>query len=317
MRILVTGIAGAIGSHLAERLLDIGHEVVGVDSLTKYYSPQIKKINAQDVEKKGAKVFFNDLVTDDLSEIVSGVDIIFHLAAQPGISSTTSFEDYLNNNIVATYKLLESAKKISNLKMFFHASTSSVYGARANGDETTEPKPTSYYGVTKLAAEQLAMSYYREQGMPVSVLRFFSVYGERERPEKFFHKLIKSMYEDKEISMYEGSESHVRSYTYVADIIDGCILTLDNLDKVAGEIFNLGTDNTVTTGEGLKIVEKIMDKKAKIKIIPRRPGDQLETSADIRKIRKALGYDPKRSLEEGMRAEVLWYGEKIHNKIKE
>jgi nucleoside-diphosphate-sugar epimerase len=315
MKILVTGVAGAIGSHLAERLLGMGHEVVGIDSLTTYYSPEIKRINAKDVADKGATILFKDLVHDNLDEVVTSVDIIFHMAAQPGISATTPFEDYLNNNIVATERLLHAAKKSTKLKMFFFASTSSVYGARASGDETTEPKPTSYYGVTKLAAEQLAMSYYREQGMPVSVLRFFSVYGERERPEKFFHKLIKSMYEDREITFHEGSEYHVRSYTYIHDIIDGCILALNNLDKVIGEIFNLGTDVTATTGEGLKLVEKIMNKKARLKVLPRRPGDQFETSANISKIKSVLGYSPKIGLEEGLTAQVNWYGDKIHNKL--
>ena len=317
MKILVTGIAGAIGSHLAERLLGMGHEVVGIDSLTSYYSPEIKRINAKDVADKGAVIFFKDLVHDNLEDVITSVDVIFHFAAQPGISATTPFEDYLNNNIVATERLLQAARKSSRLKMLFFVSTSSVYGVRASGDETTEPKPTSYYGVTKLASEQLAMSYYREQGLPVCVLRLFSVYGPRERPEKLYHKLIKSISEGSAFPLHEGSEYHVRSYSFVHDIIDGCILALDNLDKVNGEIFNLGTDKTATTGEGMKLVEKIMGRKAKFKMLPRRPGDQFETGANIGKIRKVLGYDPKISLEEGLRAQVDWYKNKIHNKLKQ
>jgi nucleoside-diphosphate-sugar epimerase len=315
MKILVTGVAGAIGSHLAERLLELGHEVVGLDSFTDYYSVKIKKINAGDVVSRGVKMFEKDLTKDNLDEALSGVEIIFHMAAQPGISATTPFEDYLNNNIVATHRLLESAKNINTLKMFFYASTSSVYGARANGDEATELKPTSYYGVTKLAAEQLAMSYYREIDLPVCALRFFSVYGPRERPEKFFHKLIRSMFDDTEVQMYEGSEYHIRSYTYIDDIIDGCVLALENLDKVRGEIFNLGTDITATTGDGMKIIEEIMGKKAKVKILPRRMGDQFETSADITKIRKVLGYNPKVRLEDGLKVQVNWYKGKIYKKL--
>lgn len=315
MKILVTGIAGAIGSHLAERLLSLGHDVVGIDALTNYYSPEIKKITLEEVTKKGAKIYQKNLVHDSLEEALDGVEVVFHMAAQPGISSTTPFEDYLNNNIVATHKLLEAVKKSPNLRAFIHASTSSIYGARANGDETTEPKPTSHYGVTKLAAEQLAMSYHREFGLPVTVLRFFSVYGERERPEKFWHKLIKAMHHDKEITLYEGSEHHVRSYTYIQDIIDGCILALQNPDKAIGEIFNLGTDVTSTTGEGIAIVEKIMSKKAKIITLPRRTGDQLETSANISKIRNVLGYTPKTPLEKGLEAEINWYRE-ISKKLK-
>lgn len=316
MKILITGVAGAIGSHLAERLLALGHTVIGIDALTDYYSPEIKKINAKDVEEKGGKIFFRNLVTDNVDEIVNGVDVIFNMAAQPGISATTPFGDYLNNNIVATERLLQSAKKSSKLKMFFQASTSSIYGVQADGDETTEPKPTSYYGVTKLAAEQLAMSYHRTLGIPVSVLRFFSVYGERERPEKFFHRLIASILENKEMPFFEGSESHVRSYSYVGDIIDACVLALNDLKKVNGEIFNVGSDKTATTGEGMKIVEKIMGHKAKLKILPRRLGDQFETSANISKIKTILGYTPKVSLEEGLAAEIKWYKEKIFNKVE-
>ncbi len=316
MKIIVTGVAGAIGSHLAERLVDLGYEVIGIDSMTDYYSPQIKRITVKDIKAKGVKVHFKDLAIDDIDKIVKDIDVIFHLAAQPGISSSTPFEDYLMNNIVATQRLLEAIRKNKKLKMFFHASTSSVYGKHANCDETTEPKPISNYGVTKLAAEQLALSYHRELGIPVSVLRFFSVYGERERPEKFYHKLIRALHNDEAVPLHEGSENHIRSYTYISDIIDGCILALQNLDKVIGEIFNLGTDKTNTTGDGLRIVEKIMKKKAKIKLLPKRPGDQFETSANIKKIRKVLKYNPKISLEEGLKRQIKWYKEKIHGRVK-
>lgn len=312
MKIFITGAAGAIGSHLAERFLSLGHEVVGIDALKTYYDPEIKKINIADVEKSGGKIYQRDLITDDISDLLEGVEIVFHCAAQPGISATTPFSTYLDDNIVATYKLLESVKHLPTLKAFIHASTSSVYGARATGDETTEPKPTSYYGVTKLAAEQLAMSYYRELGLPVIVLRFFSVYGPRERPEKLYHKLIKSIYEGTTIPLHEGSEHHIRSYTFVRDIIDGCVLIVENLDSTIGEIFNLGTDKTMTTKDGIELIEKIMGKKAKFVSMPRRPGDQIETGANINKLRK-LGYDPKVGLEEGLREQVEWYGKKIHN----
>ncbi len=316
MKVLVTGIAGAIGSHLAERLIDLGHEVVGIDALTEYYSPEIKRVNAEDVIAKGGKVHFLNLTKDDFEPVLKGVEVIFHCAAQPGISSSTSFEHYLDNNITATHRLLQKAAHVPTLKAFIYVSTSSVYGARANGDETTEPKPTSYYGVTKLAAEQLAMSYYREHGLPVTVIRLFSVYGERERPEKLYHKLIKTMLEEGEFTLYEGSEYHVRSYTYIKDIIDGCIMILNNLDRSVGEIFNLGNDKTMTTGEGIKIIERIVGKPARFITLPRRAGDQIETAANISKMRKMFGYNPSVSLEEGLANQVKWYKEKIHKKIK-
>lgn len=315
MKIVVTGAAGAIGSHLAERLIKEGHEVMGIDALTPYYDVRIKQLTGKQLENQGVKMFYKNLVSDDIKDIFKDVDFVFHLAAQPGISSSTPFEDYLNNNIIATHNILEVVKDNKNLKAFFNASTSSVYGAYASGPETELPKPTSNYGVTKLAAEQLALSYYRDKGLPVVNLRFFSVYGERERPEKFFYKLIKALYEDSEITMFEGSDKHIRSYSYVGDIIDGCIKALDKYTEIIGETFNLGNDQTNTTGEGLRIVEELMGKKAKIKLVSKRPGDQLETGAKIDKARKLLGLNPKTDLRTGLKKEIDWYGENIHGKF--
>jgi len=315
MKIVITGAAGAIGSHLAERCILEGHEVVGIDALTPYYDPRLKQATGKLLESKGVKMYYENLVDANLISILEGAGAIFHLAAQPGISTTTPFEDYLNNNLIATQKLLEAAKQVKTLEVFINASTSSIYGTFANGSETTVPAPTSNYGVTKLAAEQLALSYYRTFRLPVVNIRFFSVYGERERPEKFFFKLIKSLYEDTEISIYEGSEAHVRSYTYVGDIIDGCIKALDKRANILGETFNLGNDLTSTTGEGLRTVEELMGKKAKIKVIPKRPGDQLETGAKIDKARELLGYNPKTDLKTGLKKEIDWYGEFVHGKF--
>lgn len=315
MKILVTGVAGALGSHVAEYFSGLGHEVIGVDILTPYYDRAIKEINLADVVASGVQVHICDLVEDDLSHFMRGVDVVFHFAAQPGISSTTSFEDYVRNNITATHRLLEAARKISGLKSFVHISTSSIYGARAGGDETTEPKPTSYYGVTKLAAEQLALSYHREMGLPVTVLRLFSVYGPRERPEKLYHKLIKSILEDKEFPIHEGSEHHIRSYTHVEDVIQACGLIVKNIDLANGEIFNIGNDKTVTTGEGIKVIERIIGKPARLVVVPRRRGDQAETSAQIEKARRILGYTPRIGIEEGLTKQIAWYKEKLHNKL--
>lgn len=306
MKILVTGAAGAIGSHVAERLAELGHEVVGLDSLTNYYDRAIKELNVEDLRRRGIEMSLDDLVDDPL-DLVGAVDVIYHFAAQPGISADTIFEDFLRNNIVSTHRLLEAARRNKKLKGFIHISTSSVYGARADGAETAEPRPTSYYGVTKLAGEQLAMAYHREHGLPVVVLRLFSVYGPRERPEKLYHKLIKSILTDQPFTLHEGSERHIRSYSYIGDIVDGCVLALDKLDQVVGEIFNIGTDQPSTTGEGIKIVETLLGKSAKITIVSRRQGDQLETVANIEKARQRLGYNPRTRLVEGLKAQVDWY----------
>lgn len=315
MKIVITGAAGAIGSHLSERLNSLGHEVLGVDSLTSYYNPEIKKATARELENQGIKIVYKDLAEDNLKEEFENAEIIFHLAAQPGISASTPFTDYLKNNFIATQKILESVVGSKNLKAFINASTSSVYGAMANGPETSVPEPTSNYGVTKLASEQLVMSYFRSLNLPAINLRFFSVYGERERPEKFFYKLIKSMYEDSEITVYEGSENHVRSYSYIGDIIDGCIAAMETRDDILGETFNLGNSETNTTGEGIAYVEEIMGKKANINKVPKRLGDQLETGAKIDKAKKAFGYIPKTDLKTGLEKEIKWYGEKVHGKF--
>lgn len=316
MKILITGVAGAIGSHVAERFAQLGHTVIGIDSMTDYYDRRIKEINLSDVKANGVKVFLSDLSVDDISEIIPDIEVIYHFAAQPGISASTSFDTYVKNNIVATHRLLEEARKLSALKAFVQISTSSVYGAIAQGDETTAPKPTSQYGVTKLAAEQLAMAYQREFGLPVTVLRLFSVYGERERPEKLYHKLIKSILEEKEFPFHEGSDCHIRSYTHIQDVVDACVLVLDNLKKAVGEIFNIGNDKTITTGEGIQILEKILGKKANLVITPKRAGDQQETAANIKKAREVLGYNPKVNLTEGLSRQVEWYKQKLHGKIK-
>ncbi len=315
MNILVTGAAGFIGSHLAERLVDLGHSVRGLDCFTDYYARALKELNASQIKDKGVVFLSLDLAEDDLSSAVRDVGIVYHVAAQPGISVTTTFETYVKNNITATYRLLEAVKQSPSFGGFINISTSSVYGADATGDETTEPKPTSYYGVTKLAAEQLVLAYTRDQGLPACSLRLFSVYGPRERPEKLYFRLIRCILEDREFPLFEGSEHHLRSYTYVGDAIDGLVAALDNFDRCIGKIFNIGTDVTLTTEEGMRTVEEVIGKPAKITRVPRRAGDQQKTHANIEKARRLLGYNPTTTLQEGLEQEVEWYKQHILGKI--
>ena len=311
MNILVTGAAGFIGSHVAERLAASGHTVRGVDCLTDYYARELKELNIRDIQQGGVTFVPLDLAVDDLSAVVRDVHIIYHFAAQPGLSATTTFDTYVRNNLSATYRLLEAAKRSSAFQGFINISTSSVYGVDATGDETALPQPTSHYGVTKLAAEQLALSYARDYAMPNCSLRLFSVYGPRERPEKLYHALIRSMLEDREFPLFEGSEQHLRSYTYVGDVVDGMLLVLRHLDRCAGEIFNIGSDTAITTGEGIQIIEQLLGKQAKLARKPRRTGDQLKTHANIAKARRMLGYDPTTSTREGLAAEVEWYQQRV------
>ena len=306
MKILVTGAAGFIGSHLAERLVALGHEVIGLDAFTDYYSIEQTEMNAADVEQAGARMLRLDLASDDLSEAVEGVHAIYHSAAQPGISDNVSFEDYLRNNVLATRALVEAARVQSTLKLFVNIATSSVYGRHATDCEETAPKPTSHYGVTKLAAEQLVLACQREKGFPACSLRLFSVYGERERPDKLYTLLIRAIMENREFPLYEGSEHHTRSFTYVGDIVDGFVAALKHADRIQGEILNIGSDIEISTGEGIRLVEELMERPARLRRMPPRAGDQLKTHANIEKARRLLGYQPKVTPREGLRAQINW-----------
>jgi len=311
MHILVTGAAGFVGSHLAERLLARGHTVSGIDDLNDYYSRELKELNAADVAAAGGRIHRVDLAEDDLTAAVQGAEVVYHLAAQPGISASTPFEAYARNNLTAAHRLIEAVKDLPTLKLFVNIATSSVYGKHATDSEDTPPKPTSYYGVTKLAAEQLVLAYHRDKGMPACSLRLFSVYGERERPEKLYPQLIRHLLEGRDLVLYEGCEDHLRSYTYVGDICDGFMAVLDHMDKCVGEIFNIGSDVCVSTGEGIHTVEEIVGKKAQPIRKPPRPGDQLKTHANIDKARRVLGYNPTTTVREGLEREVAWFRERI------
>lgn len=311
MKILVTGAAGFIGSHLSEQLAELDHDVAGLDCFTDYYAPRLKQLNAADLAEKGVPIYKLDLAKDDLAPALGGVEVIYHLAAQPGISATTLYRNYVRNNLHATYNLVQAARKYADLKFFVNISTSSVYGKYATSSEDAAPQPASYYGVTKLAAEQLVLSYQRERRFPACSLRLFSVLGPRERPEKLYTKLIRSILVDEPFPLFEGSLEHTRSYTAVTDIVAGLIAVLNQPDKAIGEIFNIGSDKEISTREGIALVEEIMGKKATFEKKPKRPGDQIQTCADIEKANSTFGYQPKTKLNEILKAQVTWYTEKI------
>lgn len=307
MRILVTGTAGFIASHLAERLCALGHDVVGIDCFTDYYARDQKEKNSADVAAAGATLLELDLSKDDLSAATDGVEMVYHLAAQPGISASTPFESYLQNNIVATHRLLEACQEISSLELFVNVATSSVYGFRATDPETAPARPVSHYGATKLAAEAMTMGYHETGRFLATSFRLFSVYGPRERPEKLFPRLIESIITDTSFPLYEGAETHSRSFTFTRDIIDGLVRAVEEPGLCAGEIFNIGSDSEFQTVDAIRIVEDILGTKARIEKVPGRPGDQTRTAAQIGKIRERLGYAPTVSLEEGLRETVAWF----------
>ncbi|MGI6680334.1 MAG: NAD-dependent epimerase/dehydratase family protein [Bdellovibrionota bacterium] len=307
MKIFITGIAGFIGSNLAEKLNALGADVVGVDSFEDYYNPKFKRHTAKILEKQGIKVYELNLCSDDLSKALEDSKVIYHIAAQPGNDAKTPFDNYVKNNIYATYNLLNQVKNLKTLKSFINIATSSVYGFYATSSESETPLPVSPYGITKLAAEHLVMSERRNNGFPACSCRLFSVFGKRERPDKLYPKLIKALDNDTKFPLFDGSLEHTRSFTNIEDIVDGLILVLNKWDKAEGEIFNLGTDEQSTTKEGIEIAEKLFNKKLKIDLLPKRLGDQIATHANIKKINDILGYTPKVSLKEGLENMIHWY----------
>lgn len=308
MRVLVTGAAGFIGSHTAERLKEMGHEVVGVDNFSPYYNVSLKKLNAKELKVKGIELLNIDLCIDELiKKLPLDVDYIFHFAAHPGISKSSTFEEYLVNNIVGTHKLLQFTERNIKTPFFINIATSSIYGLEATYPETEVPKPASYYGVTKLAAEQLVLSKVREKKLQACSLRLYSVYGPRERPDKLYTKLIDCGINNKSFPLFRGSEKHLRSFSYVQDIVDGIVSVIGKENICNGEIINLGTETESTTAEGIATVEDILETKIDMEIKPVREGDQSRTKANINKARKLLNYNPQTTLRKGLEAHVAWY----------
>ncbi|MCB9461280.1 MAG: SDR family NAD(P)-dependent oxidoreductase [Anaerolineaceae bacterium] len=306
MKILITGAAGFIGSHLAETLLRDGHDVVAIDNINDYYAQAIKRHNADQIIAQGAKLHTLDLATDDLADVVKDVEAVYHCAAQPGISSKVSYQTYVRNNLDATFNLLQALRGVTTIKRFVNVATSSIYGSKATSPEDVAAEPISYYGVTKLAAEQLVMAQQRESGFPSLSFRLFSVYGARERPDKLYPRLIHSIVDGNPFPLYESSLEHSRSFTYVGDVVKAFITALDH-DACVGEIFNIGTTTSIKTGAAIAIVEDILGKPANTIKMPRRVGDQQQTAAVIDKAQRILGYHPNTPFREGVTHMIQWY----------
>ena len=271
MKILITGAAGFIGSHTAERLQAMGHQVIGWDNFSNYYDVALKEHTAKTLENKGVVMQRVDLFYDDLASIwPEDLDYVFHFAAQPGISASSSFASYLENNFIATQRMLSVLEQLEHPPYMVNIATSSVYGLVATKDESSAPEPASWYGVTKLAAEQLVLAYVRRGFIQGTSFRLYSVYGPRERPDKLYTRLIDCGLNQKEFSLYQGSEQHRRSFTYVGDIVDGIVAVLDAAKACNGEIINLGSDVEHSTGEGIQTVERLLGTEINKQIMPPR-----------------------------------------------
>jgi len=307
MRILITGAAGFIGSWLCERLLSLGHDVVGVDCLTDYYPPEVKRNNLDAAIRDSRFTFLEqDLLEADLTSILDGCDIVFHQAAQAGVRASwgKSFETYTNNNVLATQRLLEAARELP-IKRFVFASSSSVYG-NAKSIPVSEDEPTlpiSPYGVTKLAAENLCRLYHQNFGVPTVSLRYFTVFGPRQRPDMAFHKFIKAMIRDEAIPVY-GSGEQTRDFTFIEDAVDANILAMEKGRD--GAVYNIGGGSRISLNRAIELLERIIGKKAKRNESGSQKGDVLHTWSDTALAQAELGFKPRYDLEKGLRKEFEW-----------
>ena len=303
---LVTGTAGFIGSHLAERLLADGWHVTGVDCFSDYYARSIKEKNLAAFRNHPSFTFVEaDLVTADLDRLVTGIDVIFHQAGQAGVRASwgVDFQIYTQNNVLATQRLLEAVKD-SELHRFVYASSGSIYGDvdALPITEDTIPQPVSPYGVTKLAGEHLCYLYYTNLEVPAVRLRYFTVYGPRQRPDMAFNKLIQAMLHEEPFPLY-GDGEQTRDFTFVSDVVEANILAAK---APPGRVFNIAGGSRVTVNQVIATLEELVGRPARLDRQERRVGDQRHTWADTSAAREALGYVSRVGLREGLAAEIAW-----------
>lgn len=327
--ILVTGGAGFIGSNLCESLLERGFYVINIDNMNDFYDPDIKKINIDETKafllKKGIdnrsyKFLEGDIRDKEFLRTVFSsynIDSIIHLAAYAGVRPSIENPGlYMDVNVNGTVNLLELAK-VHGINKFVFASSSSVYGNNTKvpfSEQDPVDNPISPYAASKKAGELICHTYHHLYGMNIACLRFFTVFGPRQRPDLAIHKFTKLMFEEKEIPFY-GDGSTERDYTYITDIIDGIIKSmkwLEGNEKVYG-IFNLGESNTISLKRMVNVLEEVTEKKAKLKLLPNQPGDVKRTNADILKAKEILGYNPNVNFEDGIRLFIEWYKKRRGN----
>jgi nucleoside-diphosphate-sugar epimerase len=302
---VVTGAAGFIGSHLCEKLLALGREVVGIDAFIDYYPRAIKEQNlAACLHHPNFRFHEIDLRRDALDGVLARAEVVYHLAAMAGLTqSWIKFDDYLSCNVQATQRLLEAVRRsAAGLRRFVYASTSSVYGLYASGDESLPTKPVSPYGVTKLAGENLCRAYLDSYELPVVILRFFSVYGPRQRPDMGYHRFIQALLQEEPVVVY-GDGQQARGNTFVADCVQA---TLEATEAAPGEVFNVGGGETANVWEILEKLEAISGRTFVKRREPARAGDQRFTAADTRKLLHHFGWSPRTSLREGLTQQWEW-----------
>ena len=318
MRCLVTGVAGFVGSHLAERLLADGHEVCGIDAFIDYYPRAIKENHIADIRSWNRFTFIEgDLLLLNLDHLLEGIEVIYHQAAQAGVRASwgREFQRYTDCNILATQRLLEAAVHSKTLQRFVFASSSSVYG-NSNVLPVTEnviPQPVSPYGVSKLAAEHLCTLYYRNFGVPTVSLRYFTVYGPRQRPDMAFNRFCNAIARHQSIHIF-GDGTQTRDFTYIADIVEANILAASS-PNAAGEVMNIAGGSRVTMLEVVETLREISGSEFDVVFENKQHGDVDHTFADTHLAEQVLGYHPRVVLHEGL-AKEFEYFKAVHQEIK-
>ncbi len=308
MKAFVTGCAGFIGSTLCERLLADGADVVGVDCFTDYYPRPIKERNLSGALAQPRFRFIESPIQDlNLTAELLDRTHIFHLAAQAGVRKSwgRDFAIYSVNNIEATQLLLEAATSMPSLERLVYSSSSSVYGDRVAMPmrEDALPEPVSPYGVSKLAAEQLCYLYYANFGVPAVSLRYFTVYGPRQRPDMAFHKFLRATIKGEAITLY-GDGDQTRDFTFISDAVNANVLAATR--GVAGRVYNIGGGSRVSVNDVLAMIERVTGQRPRVNVDPVQKGDMRHTYADTSRAHADLGYAPTVGLEAGLAAEYQW-----------
>lgn len=309
MRALVTGVAGFIGSNVADALLGAGHEVVGLDAFTDYYDPQRKRANLTEARAhSGFRLIEGDLLTQHLGELLDGVDVVFHQAAQPGVRASWAegFATYMDNNVLATQRLLEASRD-SGVERFVFASSSSVYG-NAPAYPTTETdllNPHSPYGVSKLAAEHLVRLYAHNWGVPTVSLRYFTVYGPRQRPDMATHRLFEAGLRGTTFPLF-GAADNIRDFTFVGDVVRANLLAAQQ-DVEPGTVVNIAGGSSVSMRELMALVGELTGGELRIDERGTHAGDVVRTGGAVEAAEAVLGWKPEMDLSAGLAAQLAWH----------
>lgn len=307
MKVLITGCAGFIGSHLTERLLREGNQVIGVDGFIDNYDHAFKERNMSTFRTHPNFTFFSTVLQTGLwKEWLADVEVIYHQAALPGVRTSwgKAFSTYLDHNVNITQQLLEACRQVPSIRKIVVASSSSVYGTMQAGltDENAPLLPLSPYGVTKMAMEALCQVYVHAFHLPIVLLRYFTVYGPRQRPDMSFHRFIRQIMQGEPLSVY-GDGRQSRNFTYITDAIEANLLAAASGQP--GDVFNIGGNREVQLLEVIEWMGQILQSTPKLKFLPEQEGDSRRTCANITRANSQLGYQPQVPLEEGLRMQVI------------